>query len=123
MFDYKLKGKHVLLSLDPEFLKFVKLYGIEGSPLFALVHKMESDGLWLETKSFALCPRGIPQILDKDGDPLCRAHIFVPAKAIISVVTFPADLPPITEDPELFHIGFRPKKKKKKKKKEVRTLK
>jgi len=117
MFDYKLTGKHVLLSLDPEFLPHVKLYGIEGSPLFSLVHSMERDGLWLETKSFQLCPRGIPKIYTADGKVHCPAHIFVPAKAIISAVAFPMDVPAMETDPELYHIGFRPKKKKKKKKK------
>jgi hypothetical protein len=112
MFEYDLTGKHVLLSLDEEFLPYVKLYGIEGSPLFALVHKMEPNGMWLETKSFKLCPRGIPQIYDAAGEPHCRAHIFIPQNAIISAVAFPMDVPEFREDPELYHIGFRPRKKK-----------
>ncbi|PCI36294.1 MAG: hypothetical protein COB53_10085 [Elusimicrobia bacterium] len=120
MFDYNLDGKHVLLSLDKEFLKYVKHYGIKGSPLFALVHKTESDGMWLETQNFKLAPKGIPQKINKDGKTQLKAHIFVPSKAIISTVVFPSDTPQLDDDPELYHIGFRPKKKKKAKRKKRR---
>ena len=110
MYEYNLNGKNVLLSLDKSLMKYVKNYGIKGSPLFAHVYKMESDGLWLETQDFKLKPKASPR----------KAHIFIPAKAIISAVVFPSDSPSLENEADIHQIGFRPKKKKKKKKKKKR---
>ncbi|MFH2202806.1 MAG: hypothetical protein ABIJ96_06815 [Elusimicrobiota bacterium] len=109
MFDYKLKGKQVILQLDPEFLPHLKYCGIEGSPLFAKVYKMEQDGLWLETNSFRVCPTPIIKLSGPKGEQFCRAHIYIPRQAIISVVAFPAVTANLENDPKLHQIGFRPK--------------
>ena len=110
MFEYDLTGKEVILSLDPDFLPHLKFGGIAGTPLFALVHKMEESGLWLDAKRFPLCPVGIPKLYSATGDEFCHAHIFVPARAVISVVTFPAGVAGLAEDPNLNQIGFKPKR-------------
>lgn len=110
MFDaYDLKGKHCILQLDPEFLPYLQFCGIDGSPLFAKVYDEEDDGLWLETASFHLCPTGVLKLYDATGEAQCRAHIFIPAKAILSVVAFPGDASALESDPALHHIGFRVK--------------
>lgn len=114
MLSYKLKGKHVILQLDPDFLPFLAFSGIEGSPLFAKVHSKEETGLWLETDHFVMCPVGIPKLYDAKGAAHCRAHIFIPEKAILSVVAFPADVPDLAKDPTVHRIGFKPAKKVKK---------
>ena len=113
MFDYNLKGKEVVISLDEEFLPYLKPYGIMGSPLYAKVFKMEEGGLWLETTSFSLCPRGVPKLYKPSGGQFCRAHIFVPSKAVVSVVTFPGKNNPLQADPNLKRIGFKPRPRRK----------
>jgi hypothetical protein len=111
MLAYKLKGKHVILQLDPDFLPFLAFSGIEGSPLFAKVHSKEETGLWLQTDHFVMCPAGIPKLYDAFGEAHCRAHIFIPEKAILSIVAFPADVPNPTKDLSVHRIGFKPARK------------
>jgi len=110
MFEYNLKGKQVILSLDEEYVQHLKPYGIQGSPLLAKVHRMEEQGLWLESDSFKLCPQGVPKLFRPSGEAFCRAHIFVPAKAIVAAVAFPAHAAHLHKDPNLHRIGFRPRK-------------
>lgn len=109
MLEYKLKGKHVILQIDPEFLPHLAYAGIEGSPLFAQVFKVEEDGFWLETREFRACPTPIIKLYGPKGQSFCRAHIFIPRSAILSIVAFPADVPPLEKDPTMYRIGFRPK--------------
>jgi len=109
MFEYNLKGKHVILSLDQDYIPYLESYGISGSPLFAKVHRMEESGLWLESDSFNLCPQGIPKLFKPTGEAFCRAHIFIPAKSVVSVVAFPGDASHLQKEPSLHQIGFRPK--------------
>ena len=115
MFSYKLKGKHVILSLDPDFLPFLSYSGIEGSPLFAKIYDVEDEGLWLETDHFHLSPAGVPKLYNAKGKARCRAHIFVPQKAILSITTFPDAVPDLTHERRLHQIGFRARKSGKKK--------
>jgi hypothetical protein len=110
MLDYKLKGKQVILQLDPDFLPHLSFAGIDGSPLFAKVHRQEEEGLWLETTSFKYCPTGVPRLFRPSGEAVCRAHIFIPFKAILSVVAFPAGSGRMEGVENLHQIGFRPKK-------------
>ena len=102
----KLKGKHVILSIDEDALPYLKPLGIEGSPVFAKVYKQEENGVWLETKRFKTCPPTIPKLYDATGDAFCRAHIFVPSKAIVAIVAFPGDASHLESDPNLHPIGF-----------------
>lgn len=108
MFDYDLKGKHVVLVLDKEILPYLKHCGIHGSPLFAKVQSMDPNGLWLETDSFTLCPIKIPKKKDhSSGEYYCRAHVFIPAKGIVSCVAFPDDPSGMEIDESAYtRIGF-----------------
>jgi len=108
MFEYELAGKQVILILYPEILSCLDACGIFGSPLVARVNKMEEAGLWLENPSFRVCPAGSNHIYDAKGQAMCMAHVFVPAKAILSVVVFPSDVKDLEEDPNYHRIGFRP---------------
>lgn len=110
MFHYDLKGKQVILQLDPEFLPHLRFAGVDGSPVLAKVHRMEEHGLWLATDSFALCPVGVPALYRPSGRKACRAHIFIPAKAVLSVVVFPGQAPSLEKEPGIHTIGFKPPK-------------
>ncbi len=110
MFEYKLKGKHVILQIDPEFLPHLAYAGIEGSPLFAKVFKMEEEGIWLETKEFNACPVPVIKLYGPKGRAFCRAHIYIPRQAILSIVAFPSNVPRLENDPKMYRIGFRSKK-------------
>lgn len=107
MFNYNLAGKQVILVLEEDFVEKMKFAGIEGSPVVARVHKMEDGGLWLKSETFPACPTGVPQLYKAAGEKWCRAHIFIPAGAIDSVVVFPAAVADIEKDPNLFSIGFK----------------
>ncbi|MDE2293689.1 MAG: hypothetical protein KGL53_16530 [Elusimicrobia bacterium] len=110
MFRYPLKGKSVILALAPDFIPSVRAFGIEGSPLFAKVHSQEEDGLWLETGSFALCPTGVKSTPGPGGEPVCRAHIFIPEQAVVSAVVFPGGTAGELETRQDLHrIGFAPR--------------
>lgn len=109
MFGYELKGKQVILVLDPAFVKQVKPLGITGSPVVARVFKTDDDGVWLDNPSFAVCPVGVPKLYDARGEVQCHAHVFVPERAILSVAAFPTEVPRLEEDPSFKPIGFQPK--------------
>lgn len=110
MFSYDLKEKFVILALAADFLPSVKAFGILGSPLFAKVHSQESDGLWLETHSFSLCPVGVPKVYEASGKAICHAHIYIPDAAIVSLAVFPTNPgDEIADDPSIHKIGFQPK--------------
>lgn len=109
MFQYELEGKKVILALTPEFIPSVASFGIQGTPLYATVHAQEPGGLWIETQSFVLCPVGVPKVYDARGTARCRAHIFIPASAVVSLVVFPgAPADGLEEDPAVHKIGFNP---------------
>lgn len=112
MFEYNLKGKRVLLSIDTEFIPYLKPYGIAGSPILVKVFKMEEGGLWVETSSFQMSPKGVPKIYAPSGEAICRAHIFIPSKAVVSAVVFPGAVPRLEKDPAVHQIGFKARKKK-----------
>ncbi|MBI2070169.1 MAG: hypothetical protein HYT79_06160 [Elusimicrobia bacterium] len=106
MFEYDLADKQVLLVLNPELLEILKGVGITGSPLFGKVHKMEQNGLWLDSAQFPLCPINIKRIYDARGVVRCHAHVFIPAVAIVSVATFPDSPIEPPEDSGFSQIGF-----------------
>lgn len=81
MFDYELKDKQVILILADEVLQRLRPLGVTGSPLLATVHKVES---------------------------FCQAHVFIPAGAIFSAVSFPEGAGALGEQPGLHIIGFAP---------------
>ena len=111
MFAYNLKGKYIILVLAEEFLKIMKTVGLPGSPVYAKVHSLEERGFWLENTSFPLCPPAATKLFDAKGEEFCRAHIFIPAEAVVSVVAFPQKIGGLENTPDLYAIGFRPKKK------------
>ena len=84
-----------------------------GSPLFAMVHKVGEEGIWLETRTFPLCPSNVKKEKTKSGQEVCLAHIFIPLRCIVSVVAFPEKTSAIEADPKVHKIGFRPKPDKK----------
>src|SRR3989338_2975552 len=107
MFEYDLKGKQVILVLDPELLPTLEACGIQGSPLAARVHTMEEAGLWLENPHFTVCPVGAKKIYGPGGETLCMVHVFIPARAIVSVVVFPSEVGDLEKDPSFHKIGFK----------------
>ena len=111
MFNYNLKGKQVILVLEPKLLEALEPLGITGSPIYAKVHSMEKDGLWLDNPSFPLCPVGQPKLYTARGEAFCHAHIFIPQGAILSVAAFPHKVPGLEKTPGLKKIGFQYKKK------------
>jgi hypothetical protein len=114
MFDYKLKGKHIIIQFDPQFLPHLKYAGIDGTPLYAKVFRQEESGLWLDTQSFPFCPRPSVKPRVVDGEEFCHAHIFVPKEFVLSVVVFPSEMPKIERDPQVHTIGFKAKMERKK---------
>lgn len=108
MFDYDLTGKQVILALDETFLPHCAALGVRGSPVTARVFKVEDSGLWLENPAFPLCPTGSKKLYDPSGEAMCLAHLFVPARAIVTVAAFPEDVRNLEDNPDLHRIGFRP---------------
>ncbi|MEE8425567.1 MAG: hypothetical protein V3S11_07040, partial [Elusimicrobiota bacterium] len=74
----------------------------------------EEEGLWLESNHFQACPRPVIKLYGPKGEAFCRAHIYLPKPAIISLVAFPSDVPHLEKDPLMHRIGFKPKEPKKK---------
>jgi hypothetical protein len=110
MLDYDLTGKQVVLALEEEFLPHFKALGVRGSPLVARVLKAEESGLWLENPAFSVCPVGAKKIYDSQGEALCLAHVFIPARAVVTLAVFPHDVQNLEDNPELHQIGFKPEK-------------
>lgn len=108
MFQYDLAGKQVILALDEEFLPHFRALGVRGSPLVARVLKTEESGLWLENPSFSVCPVGAKKIYDAQGEAMCLAHVFIPARSIITLAAFPSEVKHLEDNPELHQIGFKP---------------
>lgn len=100
--SYPLDGRKVLFVLDPEFLKALGPMGVASSPLYALVHKVEEGGVWLDNPYFPLCPPDRPRLLTHKGEEFCRAHVFVPNEAIVSIAAFDQAVEEADETP----IGF-----------------
>lgn len=110
MFDYDLTGKQVILALEEAFLPHLKALGVRGSPLVARVFKTEEGGVWLENPAFSVCPIGAKKIYNPAGDAMCMAHVFIPARAIVTVAAFPTDVENLGENPGLHKIGFQPER-------------
>lgn len=110
MFDYELKDKQVLLILNERAVADLEPFGITGSPIYAKVHSVEQNGLWLDNPSFPLCPIDKPHLYDARGNAFCHAHVFVPAAAVVSLaaLTEPVDFGAMEG---LNRIGFRTVKK------------
>lgn len=106
MFDYDLTGKQVILVLSDEVVSRLRPLGINGSPLLATVHKVESHGLWLDSPRFSVCPAGTGKLLDAKGEDFCHAHVFIPAGVIISAVAFPMGTAELPAQEGLHRIGF-----------------
>ncbi|MDE2293648.1 MAG: hypothetical protein KGL53_16320 [Elusimicrobia bacterium] len=106
MFDYELKGKQVILLLADEVVTRLRPFGIDGSPLFGLVHSVERHGLWLDAPAFSVCPVDgkAPRPAAKGAS--CHAHVFIPGEAIVSAVAFPSGGEALADEGSLHHIGF-----------------
>ena len=104
MFDYDIAGKQVVLVLDETAANRLKTLGIEGTPLFGTVLRADRKGIWLDNPAFPLCPLDKPRAKRVKGDT-CRAHIFIPEDAVVSIAVFPKQVR-TPERPEIRTIGF-----------------
>lgn len=105
-FEYDLTGKQVVIALEPEILSVLKDFGITGTPFVARVHKMDTGGLWVENPHFTICPIDKRKLYGARGETLCTAHVFIPARAIVSVATFPDEIKGLEDNTTFHKIGF-----------------
>lgn len=105
MFEYEIDGKKAVLVLRDEFVEKLKPLGVDGPIVYGTVLRADRGGLWMDNPSFPLCPTDQPRLYTPKDSAFCRAHVFIPEDAVLSVAVFPKPTAPM-ERPEVKPIGF-----------------